>query len=68
MLLELLRQELTESAPTLSALQPWAEGQPVDDAEFESVLEFMDRYAEAIQSSGLDALAEYLAMVRSLLS
>ena len=68
MLLELLRQELTESAPTLSALQAWAEGQPVDDAEFESVLEFMDRYAEAIQSSGLDAFAEYLAMVRSLLS
>ena len=68
MLLELLRQELTESAPTLSALQAWAEGEPVDDAEFESVMEFMDRYAEAIQSSGLDALAEYLAMVRSLLA
>ena len=68
MLLELLRQELTESAPTLSALQAWAEGEPVDDAEFESVLDFMDRYAEAIQSSGLDALAEYLAMVRSLLA
>jgi hypothetical protein len=38
MLLELLRQELTESAPTLSALQAWAEGEPVDDASFESVL------------------------------
>jgi len=68
MLLELLRQELTESAPTLSALQPWAEGQSVDDAAFESVLEFMDRYTEAVQSSGLDALAEYLAMVRALMS
>ena len=68
MLLELLRQELTESAPTLSVLQPWADGQPVDDAAFESVLEFIDRYAQAIQSSGLDAFAEYLAMVRSLLS
>jgi chemosensory pili system protein ChpA (sensor histidine kinase/response regulator) len=68
MLLELLRQELTESAPTLGVLQAWAEGQPVDNASFESVLEFMDRYAEAIQSTGLDAFAEYLAMVRSLLS
>ena len=68
MLLELLRQELTESALPLSALQAWAEGEPVDDAEFESVLEFMDRYAQAIQSSGLHAFAEYLAMVRSLLS
>jgi len=68
MLLELLRQELTESAPTLGVLQVWAEGQPVDDASFELVLEFMDRYAEAIQSTGLDAFAEYLAMVRSLLS
>ncbi|NBS96528.1 MAG: hybrid sensor histidine kinase/response regulator [Betaproteobacteria bacterium] len=68
MLLELLRQELTESASTLRALQAWVEGQPVDDAEFESVVEFMGRYAEAVQSSGLDALAEYLAMVRSLLS
>jgi chemosensory pili system protein ChpA (sensor histidine kinase/response regulator) len=68
MLLELLRQELTVSASTLSVLQAWAEGQPVDDASFESALEFMDRYAEAIQSSGLNAFAEYLAMVRSLLS
>lgn len=68
MLLALLRQELTESAPTLSVLQAWAEGQSVDDAAFESVLVFMDRYAEAIQSSGLEAFAEYLLMVRALLS
>jgi chemotaxis protein histidine kinase CheA/CheY-like chemotaxis protein len=68
MLLELLRQELIESAPTLGVLQAWAEGQPVDDASFESALDFMGRYAEAMQSSGLGAFGEYLAMVRSLLS
>jgi chemosensory pili system protein ChpA (sensor histidine kinase/response regulator) len=67
-ILALLHQELNESAHTLSVLQDWEQGGDVSDEVFESALDFMDRFTQAVQASGLDSLAEYLGLVRLLLS
>jgi chemosensory pili system protein ChpA (sensor histidine kinase/response regulator) len=67
-ILALLQQELHESAPTLAVLQPWAQGEALSDEAFDAVLEFLDRFAHAVQASGLDGLAEYLGLVRLLLA
>lgn len=68
MIRALLQQELSDSASTLDVLQPWAQGEPVSDEAFESALDFMDRFTQAVQAAGLDALAEYLGLVRLLLA
>ena len=68
MILALLHQELTESAPTLGVLQAWAQGEPISDEAFESALDFIDRFTQAVQAGGLDGLAEYLGLVRLLLA
>ncbi len=68
MILALLQQELNESAHTLSLLQEWEQGADVSDEGFASALDWMDRFTQAVQTSGLDGLAEYLGLVRLLLS
>ena len=68
MILALLHQELTESAPTLDVLQAWSQGEPISDEAFESALDFIDRFTQAVQAGGLDGLAEYLGLVRLLLA
>ena len=68
MILALLQQELSESAPTLDVLHGWAKGESVSDEAFEAALDFLDRFTQAVQASGLDGLAEYLGLVRLLLA
>ena len=68
MILALLQQELSESAPTLDVLHGWAQGESVSDEAFDAALDFLDRFTQAVQASGLDGLAEYLGLVRLLLA